>query len=527
MAQRTSARPMASTADHPPKVDFVVEQQLDLTTAPYVADHELYPQRAGWPVAADRHPIIPLTMEIELVRLALEAKVAGWKVIEVSAVSAYRWLPVAQPRQITLRFASGPDGVVDAQIEGFFRAQLTLARAYPHAPQASAPALHDRQPARIDAARLYGEGWMFHGPAYQGIVALDGVGADGVDVSIRTPTGLGGLVDNMGQAAAYWFQEQESGSLAMPIGLDRLRLFSDAPLAGSLFTCRSRIRSVDDNDGIFDIWLDDAHGRSQILVEGWRTRRYPFSREALKRLRQPHLLGVSQILEDGVALFEDVYDTAVARDMLARVYLSAPELAQYDALPPRRRRQWLNGRCAAKDAVLNWLRGSGRGGVYPKELRIENDASGCPRIAANVTDAAPVHLHLSITHKGKLAAAMVGEAPVGVDVEAIEPRDEGFAALVASPSELALASDGDVDAAVTRAWVAKEVAAKAAQTGLGGDAKAWTIQSRAGSALTVNGHQVRTRRLEGYVLGWSAPGAAPPTGPKAARGDHADQNTHA
>ena len=47
-------------------------------------------------------------------------------------------------------------------------------------------------------------------------------------------------------------------------------------------------------------------------------------------------------------------------------------------------------------------------------------------------------LHISISHKGLVAAAIAGAHPVGIDVETIEARSDSFQALAFSPEELAL-----------------------------------------------------------------------------------------
>ncbi|MFX5839483.1 hypothetical protein ABTE60_19435, partial [Acinetobacter baumannii] len=100
-----------------------------------------------------------------------------------------------------------------------------------------------------------------------------------------------------------------------------------------------------------------------------------------------------------MTLFEDRYDTAILRDYISRRYLTADERRVYDGLSPRRRRQWLAGRVAAKDAVTGWLRRErGVADVWPQELRIVNDGSGRPQVLPHVTTTVPAALQVSITH---------------------------------------------------------------------------------------------------------------------------------
>src|SRR6202000_824852 len=102
--------------------------------------------------------------------------------------------------------------------------------------------------------------------------------------------------------------------------------------------------------------------------------------------------------------------------------------------------------------------------------------AGAPRLRANMTQTLPSGLHVSISHKGALAVAIVAEEPVGIDLEQITSREESFLELVFSAKERAWLVGPDAAAEQTRGWVVKEVAAKAAETGLGGHLRDFVIE---------------------------------------------------
>jgi phosphopantetheinyl transferase len=209
-------------------------------------------------------------------------------------------------------------------------------------------------------------------------------------------------------------------------------------------------------------------------------------------------------------MFDDSYDTAMVRDYISRTYLTQTERAAYDALPPRRRRQWLSGRVAAKDAVLNWIRRqAGSCDIFPQELTIGNDAAGVPIVVPHLSRKMPAGLCISLSHKGNVAAAIVATSPVGIDIERIEPRTQGFADLAFTTAERALLGAEDEATGFTRLWVAKEVAAKRAGTGLAGRPKDFAADARDGDAWRVNGHWISTMVLRDFVLGWSLPFQSP------------------
>ncbi len=502
-------RPVAASPDPLPAFEARTSRYLDIaSTIPWVRDHELYPQRAGWPVVADRHPVVPMTMEVMMVREAVEQVLAerglALRVVAVRAIQAYSWLAVARPLSVDIVLRSPGGDVVQAEIVGYFKAEVVVSAAWPAAP-AALPALQQPRATAVTAAELYQQRWMFHGPAYQGVEHLQAIGENGIDGRLRVPEGRGALLDNMGQLAGYWVMEQPENSLAMPIGVDCIHFHGSDPVPGESLSAQVRIRELDDLNCVSDHVLHDAQGRLRISISGWRTRRYQMDKPFWEASRLLSEQAVSKRVPPNVTVFDDHYDTAILRDYISRRYLTEAEREVYQGLAPRRRRQWLAGRVAAKDAVLSWLRDHGTAEVYPQELRIVNNADGAPQIVPNVTDSVPAGLHVSLAHKDHLAAAIVGHEPVGIDIERIEVRDAGFLSMVFSTDELDLLLGSGEPAALahTRGWVAKEVMAKVAGTGLGGHLREVVITARDGDCLCINGRWVVTHALSDYVMGWS------------------------
>ena len=94
-------------------------------------------------------------------------------------------------------------------------------------------------------------------------------------------------------------------------------------------------------------------------------------------------------------------------------YMYAPdELAEAARLAPSRRREFLGGRFAAKEAVLKVLRTGLFQGVAPRDIVIRRAAGGAPEIslrdsAAHAALAAGVaRVSISIAHKHDLVIAV-------------------------------------------------------------------------------------------------------------------------
>lgn len=94
-------------------------------------------------------------------------------------------------------------------------------------------------------------------------------------------------------------------------------------------------------------------------------------------------------------------------------YAFAPaELTVAESLPEGRRREFLTGRFAAKEAVLKTFRKGLFQGIAPREIVVTRAPSGAPEVtlygaAQAAADAVGVrHVGVSITHKGDLIVAV-------------------------------------------------------------------------------------------------------------------------
>jgi acyl transferase domain-containing protein/phosphopantetheinyl transferase len=503
--QRQQARADTQPMSTPAPFDIRIARRLDVhTTIPLVRDHSFHREREGWPVLADCRPVVPLTMEVELLREALEKSVPGYVVIAFEQILATRWLLVAEPVDVSLHLSMQEYPLVDVAIEGYIRGRAVLARNYPAPPALRATPLHNSRSCSITAAELYTQNWMFHRDAYRGVTRLGPVGDNGIAGSIKVPPGPGALLDNMGQLAGYWVMEtQAHAPLAMPIGVEKVRFYRPPPAVGEAFECQIRIEKLDEQNCWSDQQLLDSRGGVVVEMLGWHTRRYQMTREFYRRTREVETNLLCEESGHPFVVFEDRYDTANMREYIALRMLNQPSLREYEAMPPRRKRHWLNGRIAAKDAVRHYLwRKHGRRALFPKELAISNAPSGQPQVQPHITAPYAQPLHISISHKGRLAAAIAASRPVGIDVETIEARSDSFLALAFSAEELALLPGDAREEWIARAWAAKEVVGKVAGTGLRGNPRSFRLEAIRQHRICVNGLWVDTLKRENDVIAW-------------------------
>src|SRR5262249_36808547 len=70
---------------------------LSMTTMPELVDHTFFRQPEGWPVIADRHPVVPMTALIALMIEEAGKLAPGRVAVAVEDVRAFRWLVVSTP----------------------------------------------------------------------------------------------------------------------------------------------------------------------------------------------------------------------------------------------------------------------------------------------------------------------------------------------------------------------------------------------------------------------------------------------
>jgi len=241
-------------------------------------------------------------------------------------------------------------------------------------------------------------------------------------------------------------------------------------------------------------------GQVWAVIEGWENRRFETDDRLWELMQWPETNLLSEAQPEGFVLFEDHYRAATTRDRLARRFLGERERNAYQSQTPRKQRPWLSGRIAAKDAVRDLLWSRGLGPLFPVEVEIDNEPSGRPIVRTSTGH----DVQVSIAHKDQIAVAMarLGK-PVGIDVEHIEPRTDSFAEISFTRAELRLIAGEPREEGMTRLWSAKEAAAKASGTGLGGAPGRFPIRDRAGERLLVGDTWVSTKRHQDFIIAWT------------------------
>jgi phosphopantetheinyl transferase (holo-ACP synthase) len=353
---------------------------------------------------------------------------------------------------------------------------------------------------------------------------------------ITAPQAPGALLDNAGQLLGYWIMATlTERTTVFPMRMDHIRFHGPHPRAGDRVPCLIRITEVSDSALVADVQLVHE-GRVWAELTGWADRRFDTDPgiRAVDRYPGSHTLSTAQ--PEGWGVVHERWPDLASRELIMRNMLGGGERTAYLELPPVRRRQWLLGRIAAKDAVreLLWAEGSGEE-IYPAELAVGNDDDGRPFVrGVHGREAAELgEVTVSIAHRAEAGVAIARRGgPCGIDIEEITDRPRATLRAACGADELALldrlaaagdigdGDDGDGTAVwFTRFWAAKEAVAKARGTGLRGRPAEYRVVAADARLLRVaigdgdgdESYDVRVRQVVNpptlperrYVVAWT------------------------
>jgi acyl transferase domain-containing protein/4'-phosphopantetheinyl transferase EntD len=379
------------------------------------------------------------------------------------------------------------------------------------------PPLVERRVSCLNKPHLYDTG-MFHGPVFQSMAyaqAWDDTGIDLElsDVSLKDFLVPGKvpqlilnpvLLDAMGQIVACWFLQYVGTEFhAFPSTIGRIELQETCPTERPGIVARMRQRPV---DGVSTdlaaprAWqFECVDGEGRVLLRGadlvnlffrvpnayHRVRTDPLNGFLGHRLPLPIVADTSVALWEVPFLAEDfcAQSGAICLRILAHALLSTAERGEWSSLrgQPRRRREWLFGRAAIKEAVRAWIHEQTGELIYPSDIVVQSDANGAPVVDGWWCDSVIAAPRVSLSHNGSagLAAVAPADQPVGVDLEHLgRLRDPDLLVQSMAPAERSLIEGLDgpaLNERVLRLWCAKEAASKCLGTGLQGQPSAFVV----------------------------------------------------
>ncbi|AGY59896.1 type I polyketide synthase [Gloeobacter kilaueensis] len=483
-------------------------------------------------------PILPFTTSMEMIAQAALYLAGGSGVVSgMSDVRGYRWLALdrgALTLEVVARLLPGGSGEplrVQAQLFQLseddpeqrilgFEATVLIAENY-----APAPAPRDLDPGtlwqmseELADDRLYLTG-MFHGPRFQSLRHIRCCGEKGIEADLYVygnsdyfADGRQGvfqidqsIIDAAGQLSAFWLsQDIDSPEFSMfPFQVGRFEQFGPPAPAGTILLCRCRSRYLSESVTESDLDYFTPDGQLVYRLTGWLNRFFlsPPHYQDFRIAPQHNYLSEPWLQEQTGLIcrryanpgnyLEESWE--IWKRVTAHLILGEGERAFWYGLPEQgtRRRDWLLGRLAAKEALRQWA-GTYLGvALAPADFEIWGNELGRPEVHCPALAQLGWMPAVSIAHSDGCAVAAVAADgyTLGIDLQRRLPlRTADWVNVAFESTELALLPDATDELALLGLWCAKEAAAKAHGTGLAGAPRQWQVVARSpdGSALTVH-----------------------------------------
>jgi phosphopantetheine--protein transferase-like protein len=508
-----------------------IELLLDLTNHRYLVDHAIGGVVRTIYQSGERVHLLPLTVAIELMAEAASHFHPGLKVDCISDIRAYKRIRVgAEGTRVEILARRMNDASVSVEIcrmrdlvkneneqlnqerDLLMACRVTFAAELISSNQ-TADAVSGRAPRLVPSA-LYGSHAMFHGPRMQSVISLTSVADREISgrVSGRMPTDWFGeppeeydanlllnplLLDNATQLVLFHlFEHGEEADALLPFMVESIKLYADLGAVSETLTVKAVLDSITQRNTKADVLLFDNDKKLVAEFRSISSRRIVLDERWRRFVARPDtsFLGTKQDLDfkamlEGQAITLHSVDESIlpedegALSWCADYLLSPWETQVFDALSPaNRRREWLLGRIAAKEAVRQLVLKTLGNKLCSADIEIYSDGHGKPFVADFTCGDEKLAMHVSITHKNGMAIAVALQSSkakgVGIDLEAVSPKEAGFEDLVLTGSEKTrfankLADRRDL--VLAKIWSAKEAVSKAIGSGLSGNPKSLEI----------------------------------------------------
>jgi NAD(P)-dependent dehydrogenase (short-subunit alcohol dehydrogenase family) len=251
----------------------VIRKRLDLVTDPYLDHHRI-----------DGVPVLPFVAAAEHIAEAASLLDSDLVVSELRDVHMLSGISVGQtPLELEIRVKRDGDQVAgECWIMGSkprlaYRAKVVLAQSAPEA--VPAPPIGAEGPSPVKIREAYDD-WLFHGPVFQTITALDALNERHVWARAQPSTPQSfyppakgaewifdpGVLDGALQLVLVRSRHMRDET-PLPIRAGRLCRFGSAPLMGPLTILVTFHSPPEASELVFDIWISDASGNVRLEMK--------------------------------------------------------------------------------------------------------------------------------------------------------------------------------------------------------------------------------------------------------------------
>ena len=420
------------------------EVMLNLNEHQYLLDHAIGGYVSVTGGEPERVYLLPLTVALEMMAELSSLLIAGQKVVRITQVRAARRIRVGRDGcKIKLQARMLAESIVEASIEidGNTKAPAMFCHVE-FAPQyAASPAVPTiSEPQRLPALspdKLYAPNAMFHGPRMQSVLSIESIGkrhATGTLAARAASNWFANtndpefvtdplLLDNSTQLVLFHlFEHNEEVSALLPFLVESVDCYTQLCLLRGNCRVIAVLNSVTSRGTEADVVIIDEQNNVVAKFTGISSRRIILTQSWKSYIAKPSVAFLSETLSfiqsavnqsnlnNAIVQFSQMPEDDSTLTWCLDYVLHISEREEYLELPNLpRKREWLAGRIAAKEAVRRLLRSTRKLELCCADVIISVKQNGQPYATGAWVDAANSQPLLSISHKAGIAVAIAGD----------------------------------------------------------------------------------------------------------------------
>ncbi len=383
---------------------------------------------------------------------------------------------------------------------------VILSSSYSPPPAATPYSFAQKQLSKFGSQGLYSTGAMFHGPSMQSVKEITQVGKREISGKVATVSPVDWfackrqgihstnmllnplLLDNASQLVLFHlFEHSMPVTALLPFHIESIEIYKNLAQLPPTATVQAQLTTITNSTTQANVEILDKNDASAdhiwARISGISSRRIILPSPVSSFIANPvSVLLTEELPKVASALSAPEQWVCVSLDgkllpldpgyldWLSDYVLTSREQTYFlkTLQSDRRRREWLMGRIAAKDALRSLLSKTLGINICPADIEIMPADDGSPIPTGAWLIDLPWKPLLSISHKEDIAVAIAGRsdrAPaVGIDIEDLHSLPDGFAKLGLSGAALACLDslpEAERNETSLRLWCAREAAGKA------------------------------------------------------------------
>jgi 3-oxoacyl-(acyl-carrier-protein) synthase len=313
------------------RIDIKKNLEISLAKYPELKDHCPFRKRSITDnFVEENEPVVPFTMFIDLFIRLLKDYYPKIEIVKIVNAKVYQFLWVKKINSVEVIGKWIDYNTIQFEIENYVKLSIIVDKEV-CVDDSQSFEIKDSFDAPIDADDIYKEGYMFHGPSFQGIKKIKSYGNNGIITEISGLKGMGATLDNVGQSNALFYHLSGVNIMSFPVAIQEIQFYQDPLEQAGIFDCTNIFMREDEEFLYSNIELK-KDGKKWCLFKGWQNRKSELDDAVWKIINRAEGRSLSKQMIKGVSLMTRKYDRINTWFIILSHYLNICEIEYYNSL---------------------------------------------------------------------------------------------------------------------------------------------------------------------------------------------------